>query len=82
MAWKGMVPLSNFRASMASAPFISQLSRSMDRAGLSPSVMSYILGVTVGRRYAGGLVTADEIGLPVEATGFVLPCGATAIWAG
>ena len=50
--------------------------------GLSPSVMSYILGVTVGRRYAGGLVTADEIGLPVEATGFVLPCGATAIWAG
>ena len=50
--------------------------------GLSPSVMSYILGVTVGRRYPGGLVTADEIGLPVEATGFVLPCGATAIWAG
>ena len=48
--------------------------------GLSPSVMAYILGVTVGRRRPGGAVTAEEIGLPVEATGLVLPCGATAIW--
>ncbi|MCI8653938.1 MAG: SAM-dependent methyltransferase [Angelakisella sp.] len=48
--------------------------------GLSPSVMAYILGVTVGRRYSGGQVSADEIGLSVEETGFVLPCGATAIW--
>ena len=28
----------------------------------------------------GGSVTADEIGLPVSATGGILPCGATAIW--
>ena len=48
--------------------------------GLSPSVMAYILGVTVGKRHPGGAVTSDEIGLPVEGTGMVLPCGATAIW--
>ncbi len=47
--------------------------------GLSPSVMAYLLGETVGRRM-GGKVSADEIGLPVEHSGFVLPCGSTAIW--
>ena len=47
--------------------------------GLSPSVMAYILGGTVGEKYSGR-VTADEIGLPVETSGFVLPCGSTAIW--
>ena len=48
--------------------------------GLSPSVMAYILKETVGERF-GGEVSADEIGLPVEASGGVLPCGSTAIWA-
>ena len=47
--------------------------------GLSPSVMAYLLGVTVGKRYKG-MVTADEIGLKVQETGYILPCGATAIW--
>ncbi|MDE6598701.1 MAG: class I SAM-dependent methyltransferase, partial [Oscillospiraceae bacterium] len=47
--------------------------------GLSPSVMAYILRETVGEKF-GGSVTADEIGLPVEASGGVLPCGSTAIW--
>lgn len=47
--------------------------------GLSPSVMAYLLKVTVGKRF-GGDVTADEIGLPVEASGAVLPCGSTALW--
>lgn len=47
--------------------------------GLSPSVMAYILSETIGERF-GGRVTADEIGLPVEASGCVLPCGSTAIW--
>ena len=28
----------------------------------------------------GGNVTADEIGLPVEMSGYPLPCGSTAIW--
>lgn len=48
--------------------------------GLSPSVMAYILGDILTAKF-GGSVTADEIGLPVEATGGVLPCGSTAIWA-
>ena len=48
-------------------------------AGLSPSVMEYILGVTVGRRF-GGKLSSSEIGLPVARTGMVLPCGNTAIW--
>ncbi len=46
--------------------------------GLSPSVMGYILGSVLKGR--GGSIYADEIGLPVEESGFVLPCGATAIW--
>ena len=47
--------------------------------GLSPSVMEYILGVTVARAH-GGRVHASEIGLPVRESGYILPCGATAIW--
>ncbi len=47
--------------------------------GLSPSVMAYILRETAGTKF-GGTVTADEIGLPVETSGGVLPCGSTAIW--
>lgn len=47
--------------------------------GLSPSVMAYILGETVASKF-GGNVTADEIGLPVEMSGYPLPCGSTAIW--
>lgn len=47
--------------------------------GLSPSVMAYILKDVLCTRF-GGNVTADEIGLPVEATQSVLPCGSTAIW--
>ena len=47
--------------------------------GLSPSVMEYIIGVTVGKKYKGKL-SSSEIGLPVSKTGFVLPCGSTAMW--
>ncbi|HIT08118.1 MAG TPA: class I SAM-dependent methyltransferase [Candidatus Merdivicinus faecavium] len=47
--------------------------------GLSPSVMAYLLGATVGKRF-GGSVSADEIGLPVTGTGLALPCGSTALW--
>ena len=46
-------------------------------AELSPSVMHYLLS-----RRLGGKVRCDEIGLPVESTGLVLPCGSTAIWEG
>ncbi len=45
-------------------------------AGLSPSVMQYILGSLM----EGGRVTADEIGLPVTHSGLCLPCGSTAVW--
>ena len=48
-------------------------------AGLSPSVMQYILGATIQKKF-GGEVSADEIGLPVTASGMVLPCGSTACW--
>ncbi len=47
--------------------------------GLSPAVTAYLLGITFGKKY-GGLVSADEIGLPVRESGLILPCGATAIW--
>ena len=50
-------------------------------AGLSPSVMRYILGVLLEKRF-GGTASADEIGLPVANSGLTLPCGATAIWKG
>ena len=47
--------------------------------GLSPSVMEYILGVTVGKKY-NGKISASDIGLPVKRTGLILPCGSTALW--
>lgn len=46
--------------------------------GLSPSVMSYLLQMTVGRRFRVN-VLSEEIGLPVKQTGMALPCGSTAI---
>lgn len=50
--------------------------------GLSPSVMEYILGETVGKKF-GGTTQSDEIGIPVSSKpGRVLPCGASAIWLG
>ena len=47
--------------------------------GLSPAVMEYMLKTTLVPRF-GGVTSCDEIGLPVSATGGVVPCGATAIW--
>ncbi len=47
--------------------------------GLSASVMEYILKTTVRDKF-GGTVFSDEIGIPVENTDLVLPCGATSIW--
>ncbi len=48
-------------------------------AGLSPSVMSYMLGALILPRF-GGRVEADEIGLTVEEKKMSLPAGSTAIW--
>lgn len=47
--------------------------------GLSPTVIGNMLKMSIQRKY-GGSVTADEIGLPVSASGLVLPCGATGRW--
>ncbi len=47
--------------------------------GLSPAVMEYILKTGLVPVY-GGRTWCDEIGLPVSATGGVVPCGATAVW--
>lgn len=47
--------------------------------GLSPSVMEYMLKTRICPE-KGGSTTCDEIGLPVTATGGVVPCGATAWW--
>lgn len=49
--------------------------------GLSPSVMQYVLGSLLPKGLDGTL-SADEIGLPVTASGMVLPCGATALFTG
>lgn len=46
--------------------------------GLSASVMSYLLQMTVGKRFKIE-VNSEEIGLPVKQTGMPLPCGSTAI---
>lgn len=46
--------------------------------GLSPSVMAYLLEMTVGQRFNVD-ISAQEIALPVKATGLALPCGNTAI---
>lgn len=48
-------------------------------AGLSPAVMQYILGTLIVPKF-GGSVESEEIGLPVQTSGMLLPCGATAIW--
>ena len=41
--------------------------------------MEYLLHERIGKA-RGGCTACDEIGLPVTATGGVVPCGATAWW--
>ena len=45
--------------------------------GLAPSVMAYLLGITA-RVQHDGYIDAQELGLPVQSTGLVLPCGSSA----
>lgn len=47
--------------------------------GLQPAVLSYMIHTTIVSRF-GGVVTADEVGLPVAQNGLVLPCGASGRW--
>ncbi len=45
--------------------------------GLAPSVMAYILGISINGS-SKGKIEARELGLPVESTGLILPCGSSA----
>ena len=47
--------------------------------GLAPSVLTYILETLISKKF-GGHTVSDELGLPVDATGLALPCGATGRW--
>ena len=47
--------------------------------GLQPAVLAYMLGCLIVPEH-GGCVEAEEIGLPVESSGLVLPCGASGRW--
>ncbi|SDB32055.1 class I SAM-dependent methyltransferase [Eubacterium oxidoreducens] len=46
--------------------------------GLAPAVLTYLLKTELKQFH--GHVEADEIGLPVTASGLVLPCGASGRW--
>ena len=47
--------------------------------GLAPAVLTYMLSMTVEKKY-GGTVMSQEIGLPVTESGLILPCGASGRW--
>lgn len=44
--------------------------------GLQPAVLSYMLHTALDKKY-NGIITAEEIGLPVKSNGLILPCGAS-----
>ncbi len=47
--------------------------------GLQPAVLTYMIHTALVPKF-GGTVEADEIGLPVQKNGLVLPCGASGRW--
>ncbi len=47
--------------------------------GLQPAVLKYLIETEINSKHKG-IVTADEIGLPVSSNGLVLPCGASGRW--
>jgi len=47
--------------------------------GLSPIVVSNMISLTVKKNF-GGEVKVQEIGLPITASGLILPCGSTGRW--
>lgn len=47
--------------------------------GLAPAVLTYMISTEVKKKH-GGIVMAEEIGLPVTDSGLVLPCGASGRW--
>ena len=47
--------------------------------GLQAGVLSYMIAKEIKNKYHG-VVTSDEIGLPVKNSDLVLPCGASGRW--
>lgn len=47
--------------------------------GFSPTVLSNVLNLTVKQRF-GGQISCGEVGIPVTASGLVLPCGIYGRW--
>ena len=47
--------------------------------GLAPSAVGYAADSVFAPIYGGG-TAVGELGLPVSATGYTLPCGATGRW--
>jgi 23S rRNA (cytosine1962-C5)-methyltransferase len=47
--------------------------------GFSPTVLENILKMQMQKNY-GGKVEAGEVGLPVKASGLILPCGIYGRW--
>ncbi len=47
--------------------------------GLSACILENVLAMTVKKKY-GGIVSADEIGIPMKNVGLPLPCGISGRW--
>lgn len=47
--------------------------------GISHTIVANLITMTLKRKF-GGVVTSDEIGLPIKSSGLVLPCGAATRW--
>ena len=47
--------------------------------GLSACILENVLSLTI-KRHFGGIVTANEIGIPMSASGLPLPCGISGRW--
>lgn len=79
--WKieeSVFPFMNLAAELLSDDAIFYLINSYT-TGLQPAVLSYMLNTIIAKK-RGGVVEAEEIGLPVSSNGLVLPCGASGRW--
>lgn len=47
--------------------------------GLSAQILTNVLTLTMKSKF-GGIVSADEIGIPIQSSGLVLPCGISGRW--
>ena len=47
--------------------------------GLSAQILINIMSMTLVKKY-GGKAEADEIGIPMQSNGLVLPCGISGRW--